>query len=354
MYKVLDLFSGAGGFSCGLEMTKKIRTIAALDFNKNALETFKKNHPNAKIFYGDITNKKVKKEVIDFSKKNNINMIVGGPPCQGFSMKGKKLGLKDLRNYLFLEFLEIVENVSPEIFIMENVSSMFSSSNGYFINVIISSFKKLGYFLNYKILNSSNFGVPQTRKRAFIIGSKKLKINFPKTKKNQKITVYDAISDLSYLKSGNIKFERDYKNFAISKYQKNIRNGSKKLYNHSSTNHSKETLYKLSIIPEKGNKFDLPINLRTNQKFKTTWSRLHWNKPSPTIDTRFDTPSNGQNTHPILNRAITPREAARIQSFPDTFIFYGNKSSICKQIGNAVPPLLAKEIGLSIIKQMEQ
>lgn len=129
-----------------------------------------------------------------------------------------------------------------------------------------------------------------------------------------------------------------------------MRKNSLKLYNHKATNHSKHALYKLSLIPpEKGKKF-LPKELLGKQKFKTTWTRLEWNEPSPTIDTRFDTPSNGKNTHPILNRAITPREAARLQSFPDDFIFTGTKTSVCTQIGNAVPPLLAKAIGLGIIK----
>lgn len=135
-----------------------------------------------------------------------------------------------------------------------------------------------------------------------------------------------------------------------SSYQIKMRKNSKKLYNHIATKHSDIALKKLSLIPPEGDKTSLPSELHGRQKFATTWSRLIWDEPSPTIDTRFDTPSNGRNSHPILNRAITAREAARIQSFPDDFIFLGNKVSVCKQIGNAVPPLLAKAIALQIKK----
>ncbi len=353
MYKILDLFSGAGGFSYGISQNKEFEASIALDFNKEAIDTFKKNHKKAATFVGDITDEKIKLKVIKEAKLKGVNMIIGGPPCQGFSMKGKKMGLDDPRNFLFMEYFDIVNKIQPEIFIMENVSAMINSSNGFFIKEIISKFKSIGYEINYDILNSSDFGVPQIRKRAFIIGSKKMKFEMPKPTHKKIVTVENAISDLAYLNSGDVEFERRYINEPKSKYQELMRKKSEKLYNHSATKHSKETLYKLSLIPEKGTKLDLPAHLRTNQKFKTTWSRLHWDQTSPTIDTRFDTPSNGKNTHPTLNRAITQREAARLQSFPDSFIFIGHKSAICKQIGNAVPPLLAKAIGRSIIKQQQ-
>ncbi|MGL4183957.1 MAG: DNA (cytosine-5-)-methyltransferase [Metamycoplasmataceae bacterium] len=353
MFKILDLFSGAGGFSLGLDKHKEFNTVLATDFNECALKTIKKNNKKIEVILGDITNNNIKKKIIKKSKELGVNFIIGGPPCQGFSMKGKKGGLDDPRNFLFLEYFNIVESIQPEIFIIENVPSIISSSNGYFISQIKEKFEKIGYKLNYDILNASDFGVPQNRKRAFIIGSKKQKFDLPNIKsKTKKMTVWDAISDLAYLESGDVCHERKYITKIDSEYQKKLRNIKGKLFNHSATSHSKNTLYKLSLIPENGTKLDLPIHLRTNQKFKTTWSRLQWNQLSPTIDTRFDTPSNGKNTHPILNRAITPREAARIQSFPDSYEFIGGKSEICKQIGNAVPPLLAYEIGSSILKQI--
>lgn len=276
-------------------------------------------------------------------------MIVGGPPCQGFSNKGKKLGLKDPRNFLFLEYVDIVKELQPEIFIIENVKTLVTASNGYFINEIQSKFKDLGYIVSFRVLKASDYGVPQSRERTFIIGSKTISFNFETLKKNKrKITVKEAISDLHYLDSGEGEIISSYINNPQSVYQKEIRKGSKKLFNHIATSHSNIALKKLALIPAEKGKEYLPQELLGNQKFKTTWGRLEWNNVSPTIDTRFDTPSNGKNSHPELNRAITPREAARIQSFPDCFEFLGSKTEICRQIGNAVPPLLAKAIADAI------
>lgn len=346
MFKILDLFSGAGGFSYGLGLNKNFTTVIATDFNEPALETFKKNHPDAEVIQGDITSSDHKNKLVKISKELGVNMIIGGPPCQGFSMKGKKLGLNDPRNFLFLEYYDLVKRISPEIFIIENVKALISSADGYFLKEIIDMFSKLGYKINWTVLKASDFGVPQKRERAFIIGSKSGVVPFPKPL-TKVVTVEDAISDLHYLKSGE-KSDYDYKFEAKTPYQRLMRKNSRHLFNHEATSHSQDAIKRMSLIPIKGNKFDLPENMRTNQKFHTTWSRLHWDKVSPTIDTRFDTPSNGQNIHPELDRAITPREAARIQSFPDTFEFVGKKTEICKQIGNAVPPLLASRIASSI------
>ncbi|MGL6125394.1 MAG: DNA (cytosine-5-)-methyltransferase [Metamycoplasmataceae bacterium] len=355
MFKILDLFSGAGGFSFGFDNNENFKTVLANDFDADALKTLKSNNENVEVICGDITNNNVKNKIINKSKQLGVNFIIGGPPCQGFSMKGKKGGLDDERNFLFLEFIEIVNKIRPSFFVIENVPAILTSMDSYFIKQIESKMNDMGYFINYKILNASDFGVPQIRKRAFIIGSLFGKFDLPiANNRTKKTNVWDAISDLSYIESGDIQDERKYTNKPITDYQVQMRKNSSTLFNHSATKHTKETLYKLKLIPEKGTKLDLPFNLRTNQKFKTTWSRLHWDKPSPTIDTRFDTPSNGQNTHPVLNRAITPREAARIQSFPDNFKFIGKKTQICRQIGNAVPPLLSKAIANSIWKQIEK
>lgn len=346
-FKILDLFCGAGGFSFGFDQVNAFETLLGVDFDKNVKETFLRNKKNAQIIIGDIKEKKIKDQIINLSKKLKINMIIGGPPCQGFSLKGKNLGLNDERNYLFKEYIEIVSILKPEIFVIENVKNLINSADKFFINEIISTLSKLNYKISFGILNAANFGVPQNRERVIIIGSKTHKINLPQPL-TKKVTVKDAIFDLSYLNSNEGLFESDYINNPMSKYQHEMRKKSKKLYNHVATNHSIDAIYKLSLIPPECDKSFLPKELYGKQKFSTTWSRLIWNECSPTIDTRFDTPSNGRNSHPFLNRAITPREAARIQSFPDHFIFYGNKCSICKQIGNAVPPLLSKAIAKQI------
>ncbi len=353
-FRILDLFCGAGGFSCGLDQVDGFSTEVALDFDAQAANTFQKNFPNTKCICGNICDEETKKEIITLCKERQVNMIIGGPPCQGFSLKGKNLGLDDPRNFLFLEYVDIVSRVMPEIFIIENVKNMISSGNGYFIKQIYEKFTALGYTLNHGILNASNFGVPQTRERTIIIGTLNPKgITLPNGSVHEKTTVRDAISDLAYLESGEGTDVAEYINQPQSEYQRMLKSNMNLLHNHKATNHSQVALDKLELIPPEGDKTSMPEELYGNQKFMTTWSRLIWDKPSPTIDTRFDTPSNGRNSHPYLNRSITPREAARIQSFPDSFIFYGNKCAICKQIGNAVPPLLAKAIGEHIKKEYD-
>lgn len=347
-FRILDLFCGAGGFSYGLDKNANFKTLLGLDFDKNAIKTFNHNIKNAEGIVGDITDHKVRNNIIIKARELGINMIIGGPPCQGFSLKGKQLGLKDDRNFLFIEFFKIVKLIKPEVFVMENVRNILTSSNGYFIKEIEKKFKSLGYIVNYGIINAKNFGIPQNRERALIIGSLSKSIPLPSPNNNEVVTVKDAISDLAYLKSGQGSNVSNYINSPKSKYQKSLR--YKKLFNHQSTSHSFLTLKKLKMIPPEGDKKSLPSKLHGKQKFSSTWSRLKWNEISPTIDTRFDTPSNGKNSHPKLHRAITPREAARLQSFDDKFYFIGSKTSVCRQIGNAVPPLISKAIGETIEK----
>lgn len=299
-FRVLDLFSGAGGFSYGIDKNSHFKTLLALDFNENALKTFKHNMPEAETVVGDITDSEIKKTIVEKSKKYDINMIIGGPPCQGFSLKGKKLGLEDSRNFLFKEYLNIVESVQPEIFIIENVKALL----------------------------------------------------FPKPTSKKIVTVRDAISDLAYLNSGEGFLEQEYSTETNSEYQNLMRKGAKKLYNHKASNHAKIAIEKLKMIPPECGKEHLPKELLGNQKFLGTWGRLKWDFPSPTIDIRFDACSNGTNNHPFLNRSITPREAGRLQSFDDNFVFLGSKVQIRQQIGNAVPPLMAKAIADTIYKQV--
>lgn len=207
---------------------------------------------------------------------------------------------------------------------------------------------------NKIVLNVSDYGVPQNRERAFIVGASHFSFDFNLLEPSQSVNVQDAISDLAYLCSNEGAFESDYLNPIQSSYQALMRKDSPKLYNHQATNHSQAALEKLKLINKEQGKECLPKNLHGKQQFKSTWGCLNWNKISPTIDTRFDTPSNGTNSHPELHRSITPREAARIQSFSDNYIFYGNKTSVCKQIGNAVPPLLALALGKAILKNLRK
>lgn len=349
-FKILDLFCGAGGFSYGMHKNSAFTTVVATDFNQAATETFKKNMPEATVITGDITESATREQIIEQSIKAGVNMIIGGPPCQGFAMKGKKLGLKDPRNFLFLEYLKIVEQIKPEVFVIENVKRLLTTENGWFKEEILNYIHNLGYNANFGVLNAYDYGVPQSRERAIFICSKSKNIELP-PKREAHTSVRDAISDLAYLESGEGAFEQEYITECLTEYQRVMRKDSHVLYNHKATRHSDVALMKLSMIPPEKGKEYLPEELRGKQQYNTTWCRLIWDTFSPTIDTRFDTPSNGTNSHPVLNRSITPREAARIQSFGDDFIFYGSKSEICRQIGNAVPPLLGKAIADAIANE---
>lgn len=351
-FKILDLFCGAGGFSYGMEKNSHFSTEVAVDYNEKAIITFQHNMPNTETIVGDITDTEIKKRIIQASKEREVNMIIGGPPCQGFSLKGKKLGLEDPRNFLFNEYLNLVKELQPEIFVIENVKALLSTSAGWFKNQIVSKVSEMGYFVDYGVLNASDFGVPQARQRAIFICSKKQKVCLPTSTCFNSVTVRDAISDLAYLNSGEGAFEQDYITEADSEYQRMMRDGCSKLYNHKASNHADIALKKLAMIPPECGKEYLPKELLGNQQFSGTWGRLKWDEVSPTIDTRFDAASNGTNNHPFLNRAITPREAARIQSFDDKFVFVGAKLYIRQQIGNAVPPLMAKAIADQIYKEL--
>ena len=351
-FKILDLFCGAGGMSYGMHQNPHFQTVVALDVNEKLAVTLKKNMPTINLVVGDIRKPEIKDEVIELSIKNKVNMIIGGPPCQGYSMKGKKLGLKDPRNFLFIEYLKFVEKLQPAVFVIENVKTLLSTSKGWFKAQIISEIEKLGYHVDVGVLKASDFGVPQTRERTIFICCKDKKITLPSPTCLKPITVREAIGDLAYLESGEGEFEQDYRTTVTSDYQEMMRKDSTKLYNHKASNHAQIAIQKLKMIPpEKGKEF-LPEELLGKQKFHSTWGRLKWDEPSPTIDTRFDAASNGTNNHPILNRAITPREAARIQSFDDSYVFYGTKVAVRTQIGNAVPPLLAKAIADNIYNSL--
>nr|WP_279401698.1 DNA cytosine methyltransferase [Piscibacillus salipiscarius] len=231
---------------------------------------------------------------------------------------------------------------------MENVPNLLTSGKGIFKKQIFEMFETIGYKLDSDILNSYDYGVPQLRRRAFIIGKYNSNIALP-LNISEKVNVKDAISDLSFLNSGEGVEEQEYKFEPKSNYQKLMRRNSKTLYNHKATNHSTLAIERMNLIAPGQGREVLPKEHLTKSIYSGTWSRMIEDQPSVTITTRFDTPSSGRFTHPYLNRAITVREAARIQSFPDDFIFYGSKTSQMKQVGNAVPPLLAKAIATEIL-----
>jgi DNA (cytosine-5)-methyltransferase 1 len=344
---VIDLFSGVGGLSLGFSQAG-FKIIYANEYNKEIADAYKLNHIDTEVDTTDILN-------IDFEKKfkpfqNKVNIVIGGPPCQGFSQKGKRIGISDERNFMFRQFIKAVEIIKPDCFVMENVSNILTAENGYFRDEIISSFERIGYKTESNILKTEKFGVPQTRRRAFFLGAKG-RLNFHLPNGNGlKTTVIEAISDLPILISGEGYDTQNYTSEPLNAYQQLMRKNSSVVKNHFSTKHSDTVLERLSLISIGSKKESLPSHHRTKSIHSGTWMRLNPDGFSPTITTRFDTPSSGQFTLPYQDRCLTIREAARLQSFPDDFIFSGNKSTQMLQVGNAVPPLVAFEIAKVIKK----
>jgi DNA (cytosine-5)-methyltransferase 1 len=349
---VIDLFSGCGGLSYGLQKAG-FKILLGVDSWSDSLETFAFNHLGAKTLAGDISSIKAK-DIFKLVGEKPIDLIVGGPPCQGFSLSGPR-NFYDKRNRLYLDFLRLVKELKPKAFLIENVPGLASLFKGQVKEMIIQEFTKLGYCVNAQILDASDYGVPQNRKRIFFVGlSSGKKFEFPSPTHSsaekginmlfgnlqKKVNVWDAIGDLPLLKNEIGSEGVDYKIPPFSDYQVMMRRGSKKIYNHIAARHDARTKEIISLVPEGGNYKMLPEHLRNSRNFHVAWTRLHRHKPSPTIDT-----GHRHHFHPIANRVPTVRESARLQSFPDSFIFKTTKTSQYKQVGNAVPPLLAKAVG---------
>ena len=342
---IADLFAGVVGMSEGFIMAGGFEVAFAVEFDKDIAKAYKMNHQNTEVYATDICSL----DVEELHKKHPvIDIIIGGPPCQGFSQKGKRLSLDDPRNYLFQQYVRFVKEFKPKYFVLENVPNILTASNGYFRDQIVSAFNSLGYDVRFGVLKASDFGVPQDRHRAVFLGQQgKLEVELPQPK-GTRTTIKEAIYDLPFINSGCGEEVSSYDKEPISEYQHLMRNGSKVLYNHVATKHNAMALRRLAMIPKGAGKEVLPPEERTKSIYSGTWSRMIEDDISVTITTRYDTPSSGRFTHPILDRCITTREAARIQSFPDTFRFYGSKTCQMKQVGNAVPPLLVKAIAEQI------
>ena len=382
--KVLDLFCGAGGLSLGFE-NAGFQILCAVENHSDPIYTYinnrleKQNKPDFLI--EDIRN--IKKRNIDntiaksFKIIPKIDVVIGGSPCQGFSLRGRR-EINDPRNNLVFEFFRIVDEVKPEIFVFENVSGLLMKYNRSFLLKIIERIKKLNYHLGMDLLNSSDYGVPQNRKRLIIIGSKNINtIFFPKKSNYEelrqiiekleleppnydvvpivknKVSIYDALDDIAYLKVKENPIK--YRKKAASIYQKFMRKNSEKLFNHITTKHRKNSLKMFSMLKPGQRIEDLPKELRVNRR---SLQRMEQNKQSRTL-----TCCNEDFIHYSLDRIITIREMARLQSFPDKYIFQGTRTtggkrrkfSCCQvqQVGNSVPPLLAQAIGEGVLKMLE-
>lgn len=347
---VIDLFCGCGGFSKGFEQAG-FNIVYGIDNWKDATITYKHNFPTAVVSNIDIS--ELKGEDILKSTglaSTDIDVIIGGPPCQGFSLSGKRM-VDDPRNTLYKSFVNIVAELLPSVFVMENVPGLIRLFDGKVKDSVISDFTELGYNVEMKLLSSDHFGVPQQRKRVFFVGINHSKLKntykfaFPiatfgeKTNKPA-VTCKEAISDLDFIPDDRTVGECiDYQIDPQNEYQKLMRHNSSKVLNHTTTLHTEKTKNIISMVPDGGNYKDLPKKLWSTRKVNIAWTRMNSNKPCFTIDT-----GHNHHFHYKENRVPTVRESARIQSFPDNFEFIGIKTSQLRQVGNAVPPLLSQAI----------
>ena len=343
--KAIDIFSGAGGMSIGASMAG-IEVVVAIEYNKHAASTFKLNHPTAEIITKDI------REVSLNEEYKNAFILFGGPPCQGFSTSNTKTrNSENSNNSLFYEYIRQIKELTPDWFVFENVEGITSYEKGTVVKRLEEEFSKLGYKTKWDVLTASDFGVPQNRNRFFMVGNKN-NIDFIFPEKNKtKVTVKEALEDLPSLKNGESIEVKNYKKIALNSYTKLMRaNSEKALQNYVSRNKD-YVIERYKHIKPGQNWKAIPEELMKNYTdtkncHSGIYKRLDPNYPSVVIANY----RKNMLIHPFENRGLSVREAARIQSFPDDFIFHGNLSCQQQQIGNAVPPLLAKEIFEQIIK----
>ncbi|KOY81810.1 DNA cytosine methyltransferase [Lysinibacillus macroides] len=353
-YTVIDLFSGAGGLSQGF-VQAGYEILAGIDFDEAALRTYAHNIKGAKALKEDLYKEEESIKSIENAIGNrDIDVIIAGPPCQGFSLTGSR-DINDSRNKLYVAVVHAVKYFRPKAFLIENVPGMATLYKGTVKQQIINTFEDMGYAVSVTDppLLASDYGVPQNRKRMFFVGyQKELGYDyfaFPKPILDSKhhVTTSDAISDLPSLVDTLGESIMEYTCEPQSSYQKMMRKNSDVIYNHIGTNHTEEVKWVISQVPEGGNYKNLPPGVGESRKFNEAWTRYHSQKPSKTIDT-----GHRNHFHYKWNRVPTVRENARLQSFPDTFEFLGTKTQQYKQVGNAVPPLLAQVIGEEMKKHL--
>lgn len=345
----IDLFSGAGGMSLGAELAG-IEVKIATDIDSHAANTYKHNFPKTTFLHKDIRD--LRKE--DFPSKERPYVVFGGAPCQGFSTSNQRTrSVSNENNWLYEEFVRLIRINRPSWVVFENVKGFVETEGGQFLVSLVNSLKRIGYKVDYSTLNSSNFLIPQDRTRLFVIGRLEREFIFPPQKEaSKKISLNEALGDLPSLENGaSIDFLR-YPREPLSTYAKELRNELDMCGNHLVTNSSEHIVKRYKTVPEGGNWEDIPENLMKNYRDRTRchtgiYHRLRHDTPSVVIGNY----RKNMLIHPFEDRGLSVREAARIQSFPDSFYFTGSIGFQQQQVANAVPPRLAKEVFEIIMKE---
>lgn len=376
-FTMIDLFCAPGGLSQGFEMAG-FTALAGVDIDEKGIETYNRNFPKARSLRRNIENLESLHlmKAADVSP-GQVDIIIGGPPCQGFSTIGRvKIAslvregiwnlkkahprfIDDPRNALYREFVRIVRDLKPKFFVMENVPGMKSYRNGEIVKEIKEDFQSIGYQTDAEILNAVEYEVPQRRKRIFFIGNRlKIPNPFPSPKNEPQVTVWDAIGDLPEIEAGRGREVMNYTKKEFSDYQKWARKDSPRVYNHVARFHNERDLKVFAVMEEGSWWKDLPQDLKSlygyrDDIFHDKLKRLKRNEPSWTVVAHLYK-DGYMYIHPTQTRTITVREAARLQSFPDHFRFMGARTHQFKQVGNAVPPLLAKAVAKEVHEALQK
>lgn len=373
--RTLDLFSGCGGLSLGLEMVRPngnqlFETVMAVDNWQAACDTFEKNFGLKPV----CTSVDADEIPALLGGLGRIDIVVGGPPCQGFSTSGKR-ALDDERNTLVWAYLRAVQLTKPKVFVMENVSGFASFSGGQLLSEVKDFARGMGYFVRAAVLQASMHGVPQRRKRFVLVGSKIPDFQFPgetlelsfgidsngvdyeqSIDSSNELTFMDAVSDLPAIAAGGESAQ--YLASPQNEFQAAMRADVEELTMHRAVGHGAKMLELMKYIPQGKSAFDkevfdlIPEEIRPKGGFKNSYARIRASTPAPTITRNFTTPSSANCIHPSQDRALSLREGARAQSFPDIFEFKGSLEEVRLQIGNAVPPLLGQSIGGAIARHL--
>lgn len=350
----MDLFSGVGGLSYGFSKLQFFNILIANEIEKDISIAYTLNHPSVEMLncdIGDITKEELTKRL----KGNKIDIIVGGPPCQSYSTLGKRQ--MDKRASLFLQYKRILELVNPTAFVFENVVGILSMNKGKLFNDVQTEFSKLGYQLKYKVLDAADYGVPQHRERVILVGFKDQNaFSFPNTThgigNHPYVTLKEAIGDLPVLKSG--EESKEYKHKPNNEFLQFVRGESDStLTEHKAPKSGKSLIKIMNALKDGESKMDLPEEIRPKSGYGNTYAKLWWDRPSTTITRNFACPSSSRCIHPRDSRAMTIREGARLQSFPDNYIFYGSDGMKRLEIGNAVPPLLSIALANQMISALD-
>ena len=350
-FTAVELFAGAGGLSIGLERAG-IRVAIANEIMPDFAATLAANHPDTRVLNEDIHKIDFRAELRKLGLKS-VDVLSGGPPCQGFSTIGSK-NRQDPRNSLFYEYLRAVAETKPTYTIFENVSGFKRMYGGFAYETLVKELGELGYDTKCRILNAADYGAPQIRFRTIVLGWKRGRkpLDFPAPTHGAKpglrpyVTLMEAIGDLPALAAGQSAFR--YATPPQTEYQAWVRGGQTELTEHNAANYGEKMREILRTIPEGGSVKDLPARLRPRSAYGNTYARLLPDEPSPTITRNFGTPSSSRGVQPYQPRALSTREGARLQGFPDSYRFVGGKQSKNLQIGNAVPPILGEAIARAV------